>query len=268
MLIHECRLILPLNVSSHVTFLLHHFFPKKWAACCTFMLMAFRLRPGPRILSSSSKADTGRQFFFSFYSLFAYPFVNRLAYHLYHIRLAQHIRSVASIFDIRSRVQLKSGFFFISWKHFYHYIEMIHKFFALFLVGVFELVFSLSFLKWREMDPNLKPQTLVESFDHANPQFYPGVYVALRALLGRSCVTVHRELSVVTSAVRRDWKLLCEAAWRETIDWAVLQFCTFTSARALIDIDGFLQSLPVRRVHLSTIACYLLNGVTIAPFFP
>ena len=34
------------------------------------------------------------------------------------------------------------------------------------------------------MDPNLKPQTLVESFDHANSQFYPGVYVALRALLG------------------------------------------------------------------------------------
>ena len=77
---------------------------------------------------------------------------------------------------------------------------MIYKFFALFLVGVFGLVFSLSFLKWREMDPNLKPQTLVESFDHANPQFYPGVYVALRAL----CVTMHRELSVVTSAVRRD----------------------------------------------------------------
>ena len=147
MLIHECRLILPLNVASHVTFLLHHFFPKKWAACCTFMLMAFRLRPGPSILSSSSQADTGRQFFFSFYSLFAYPFVNRLAYHLYHIRLAQHIMSVAFIFDIRSRVQLKSGFFFISWKHSCHYIEMIHKFFRIIFswrlwVGIFFILFN------------------------------------------------------------------------------------------------------------------------------
>ena len=219
MLIHECRLILPLNVASHVTFLLHHFFPKKWAACCTFMLMAFRLRPGPSILSSSSQADTGRQFFFSFYSLFAYPFVNRLAYHLYHIRLAQHIRSVASIFDIRSRVQLKSGFFFISWKHFYHYIEMIHKFFALFLVGVFELVFSLSLLKWREMDPNLKPQTLVESFDHANSQFYPGVYVALRALLG--LIVCHHaqgvERSNFSSAKRLKTPLRSSMTWDDRL---------------------------------------------------
>ena len=53
---------------------------------------------------------------------------------------------------------------------------MIDKFFASFLVGVFELTFSLSFLKWREKDPNLKPQIIVESFDHANPQFCPGVY--------------------------------------------------------------------------------------------
>ena len=48
------------------------------------------LRPGPSILSPSSQADTGRQFFFSFYSLYAYPFVNRLAYHLYHIRPATY----------------------------------------------------------------------------------------------------------------------------------------------------------------------------------
>ena len=37
---------------------------------------------------------------------------------------------------------------------------MTDKFFALFLVGVFELVFSLSFLKWREMDPNLEATDL------------------------------------------------------------------------------------------------------------
>ena len=33
------------------------------------------------------------------------------------------------------------------------------------------------------MDPNVTPQTLVETPDHANSQFYPGVYVALVTLL-------------------------------------------------------------------------------------
>ena len=43
---------------------------------------------------------------------------------------------------------------------------MTDKFLALFLVAVFVLLFSSSFFMWREMDPNLKPQTLVESFDY------------------------------------------------------------------------------------------------------
>ena len=47
---------------------------------------------------------------------------------------------------------------------------MTDKFFALFFVAVFVLLFSSSFFffffMWREMDPNLKPQTLVESFDY------------------------------------------------------------------------------------------------------
>ena len=33
------------------------------------------------------------------------------------------------------------------------------------------------------MDPNVTLQTLVETLDHANSQFYPGVYVALVTLL-------------------------------------------------------------------------------------
>ena len=33
------------------------------------------------------------------------------------------------------------------------------------------------------MDPNVTPQTLVETLDHANSQFYAGVYVALVTLL-------------------------------------------------------------------------------------
>ena len=96
---------------------------------------------------------------------------------------------------------------------------MIHKFFALFLVGVFELVFSLSLLKWREMDPNLKPQTLVESFDHANPQFYPSVYVALRALLG--LIVCHHaqgvERSNFSSAKRLKTPLRSSMTWDDRL---------------------------------------------------
>ena len=33
------------------------------------------------------------------------------------------------------------------------------------------------------MDANVTAQTLVETLDHANPPFYPGVYVALVTLL-------------------------------------------------------------------------------------
>ena len=37
--------------------------------------------------------------------------------------------------------------------------------------------------KWSGMDQNVTQQTLVETLDHANSQFYPGVYVALVTLL-------------------------------------------------------------------------------------
>ena len=48
------------------------------------------------------------------------------------------------------------------------------------IAGFFQLFFS----EQLSSRLTLVPQTLVESFDHANPQFYPGVYVGLRALLG------------------------------------------------------------------------------------
>ena len=44
--------------------------------------------------------------------------------------------------------------------------------------------------KWSGVDGNVKPKTLVETLDHGNPQFYPGVYVAVITLL-TSCVNLH-----------------------------------------------------------------------------
>ena len=54
---------------------------------------------------------------------------------------------------------------------------MTNKFLALFLVGVFVLLFSSSFFMWREMDPNLKAQTLVESFDYGCMQIPNSILV-------------------------------------------------------------------------------------------
>ena len=50
--------------------------------------------------------------------------------------------------------------------------------------------------KWSGMDPNVTqtPQTLVETLDHANSQFYLGVYVALVTLLTypvSTCTAMH-----------------------------------------------------------------------------
>ena len=47
--------------------------------------------------------------------------------------------------------------------------------------------FKREVIRWRhrwllEEDDN-KPQTLVETLDHANPDFYPGIYVAVKILL-------------------------------------------------------------------------------------
>ena len=55
--------------------------------------------------------------------------------------------------------------------------------------------------KWSGMDPNVTPQTLVETLDHANSQFYPGVYVALVTLLTYPVSTCTAERSF--SSIKR-----------------------------------------------------------------
>ena len=54
-------------------------------------------------------------------------------------------------------------------------------------MGIFEDEFKTEVTRWKHrwsgMDPNVTPQTLVETLDHANSQFYAGVYVALVTLL-------------------------------------------------------------------------------------
>ena len=53
--------------------------------------------------------------------------------------------------------------------------------------------------KWSGMDQNVTPQTLAETLDHANSQFYPGIYVALVTLLtyAESTCTAERSFSSI-----------------------------------------------------------------------
>ena len=51
------------------------------------------------------------------------------------------------------------------------------------------------------MDPNMTPQTLVETLDHTNSQFYPSVYIALVTLLTYPVSTCTAERSF--SSVKR-----------------------------------------------------------------
>ena len=58
---------------------------------------------------------------------------------------------------------------FISRKHFY---EEIGINISLYIGVTISLILSL--MKWSERDPNVKPQTFVETFDQANPILSPG----------------------------------------------------------------------------------------------
>ena len=57
------------------------------------------------------------------------------------------------------------------------------KYFALYWCFCVRISFILLLIKWSEMDPNVKPQTLVETFDRANYNSIPEYNVAIKTLL-------------------------------------------------------------------------------------
>ena len=137
---HECRLILPWNVSSHVTFLPHHFSfkmlstfkPSAKSFCSDLDQVLFLPRLGQ--LQDDS--------FFKF--VFAYPFFKSCI-------ISDFISGVSVYIQRHTPVRTTEIWvFLISLKHFYHKIGMTDKFFALFFVAVFVLSFSSSFFFYVE----------------------------------------------------------------------------------------------------------------------
>ena len=109
---------------------------------------------------------------------------------------------------------------FLSWNR--------DKYFAFCWYFGVRISFILLLIKWSEMDSNVKPQTLVETFDQANYNSIPEYNVALITLL-TNFLCQHAQLSVA-SAVWRDCKLLYEGPW-QTRDWVLLQFCIWAQGR-------------------------------------
>ena len=110
------------------------------------------------------------------------------------------------------------------------------KYFALywcFCVVFLCLSFILLLIKWSEMDPNVKPHTLVETFDQANSNSIPEYVTVLITLLAQPA-----QLSVA-SAVWRDCKLLYKGPWQMR-DWALSLSLSEYEHKDVTDIDGII----------------------------
>ena len=64
------------------------------------------------------------------------------------------------------------------WRSFSYFLKSFlslnrDKYFALYWCFCVRISFILLLIKWSEMDPNVKPQTLVETFDQANSNSIP-----------------------------------------------------------------------------------------------
>ena len=87
------------------------------------------------------------------------------------------------------------------------------KYLAFYCCFCVRISFILLLIRWSEMDPNVKPQTLVETFDQANSNSI------------RTICSSHNfvDLLPVSTCTALDCKLLYEGPW-QTRDWALLQF--------------------------------------------
>ena len=123
-----------------------------------------------------------------------------------------------------------------------------------------KIPFILLLIKWSEMDPNVKRQTLAETFDQAKSNSIPECMS--RALITYWLILCqHTQLSVA-STVWRDSKLLYKVPW-QTRDWALLQFCIWSQGRNWywwyynrVCLSGGYTSRPLLVTSLMASLCY------------
>ena len=70
-------------------------------------------------------------------------------------------------------------------------LNLDKSWFRIILVFFVRIFFILLLSKWSEMDPNVKPQTLVQTFDHANSNSVPEYTSSPCNFVHLSCVDMH-----------------------------------------------------------------------------
>ena len=137
------------------------------------------IKANPRFLKSRQK-NSFRRFFVSNKML-----TPKLGPGTYQLFLPPGMRRACT--HIQLYIQLKSGKIYRGYR-FFNFLKAFlscnrDKYFALYWCFCVRISFILLLIKWSEMDPNVKPQTLVETFDQANYNSIPEYNVALITLL-------------------------------------------------------------------------------------
>ena len=98
----------------------------------------------------------------------------------------------------------------------------LRKYFALYWCFCIRISFILLLIKWSEVDPNVKPQTLVGTFDQANSNSFPVPLIALLTYPVSIC-TADRSFSgwidcklLTKDHDRREIELSCNSAHART----------------------------------------------------
>ena len=143
------------------------------------------IKANPRFLKSRQK-NSLRRFFVSNKML-----TPKLGPGTYQLFLPPGMRRACT--HIQLYIKLKSGKIYRGYR-FFNFLKAFlscnrDKYFALYWCFCVRISFILLLIKWSELDPNVKPQiqTLVETFDQANSNFYPGPH----NFVDVSCVNMH-----------------------------------------------------------------------------
>ena len=123
--------------------------------------------------------------------------------------------------------------------------------------------FNLLLIEWSEMDLNVKPESLVETFDQANYNSILEYIVALITLLTYPVSTCTAECCF--SGMKRLQTPLRRTMTDERL--SSLSILHIHKYKDVTDIDGIITAFACLKGNILPFACNVLDGVTVLPFF-
>ena len=156
------------------------------------------------------------------------------------------------------------------YRSFYYFLKAFlslnrDKYLALYWRFCVRISFILLLIEWSELDPNVRSQTLVETFDRANHNSILEYNAALITLLTYPVSTCIAERSF--SGIKSLQTPLQRTMTDERLN--SLSILHIHKHKDITDIiDALQQSLPVCKVHISPFTCNDLDGASLFyPFF-